>query len=368
MKKIFSGKESEPVPSRVGTIVLIILMSLMSSSVAAAETAVKEGWDPPVVTAGGNVVKAPWYITVDGRKIALVESKNAADKAVKNVVKRYSDKEGSILDVEIKEKTSAEKMHLKNGDEMPKVLTVKEAEKKLLSGNNGDSYITVMTTQEEVDRETIDFTEGYKPDEDLYVGESEVESEGQPGSREIVKKVVKQNGAVIKEEVVEEEIKKEPKERIIRTGTKKRSEYGRVSAMYEDNRLSYDEDAVYVKLHTPVTGGRISSDFGERNGEFHRGLDIALQQGSDIRAAESGDVYYAGWCGSYGNIVKIDHGNGMQTYYAHCSKLLVNSGQKVERGERIALVGSTGNSTGPHVHFEVIINRTCVDPTEFIDL
>ena len=64
--------------------------------------------------------------------------------------------------------------------------------------------------------------------------------------------------------------------------------------------------------------------------------------------------------------MKIDHGNGMQTYYAHCSSILVSQGQKVRRGERIALVGSTGNSTGPHLHFEVIINGSCVDPRGFL--
>lgn len=365
--KIFSGKESEPVPSRVGTVIAIIVMTIISSSASAVEAAVKEGWEPPVLTAEGSVVKPPWYITVDGRKVALVESKEAANEAVSNVIERYAGNENSVLDVKIEEKTSAEKMELKNGDKMPEVLTVKEAEEKLISGDGGKSYITVTTTEEEIDSEVIDFTEEYRPDDELYVGESEVESEGKQGSKEIVKRVVKQNGNTVEEEIVDEEIKEEPRERIIRTGTKKTADYGNSSSMYEEGDLSYDEDAVYMKLKTPVNGGRISSDFGQRNGDFHRGLDIALPQGSDIYAADSGYVYYSGWCGSYGNIVKIDHGNGMQTYYAHCSELLVNSGQRVERGERIALVGSTGNSTGPHVHFEVIINRSCVNPIEFID-
>ena len=92
---------------------------------------------------------------------------------------------------------------------------------------------------------------------------------------------------------------------------------------------------------------------------MHSGTDFALAQGSDIYAADGGTVYFAGNCGGYGNLVKIDHGNGMQTYYAHCSSILVSQGQKVRRGERIALVGSTGNSTGPHLHFEVIDGSWC---------
>ena len=108
--KIFSGKESEPVPSRVGTVIAIIVMTIISSSASAVEAAVKEGWEPPVLTAEGSVVKPPWYITVDGRKVALVESKEAANKAVSNVIERYAGNENSVLDVKIEEKTSAEKM------------------------------------------------------------------------------------------------------------------------------------------------------------------------------------------------------------------------------------------------------------------
>ena len=118
----------------------------------------------------------------------------------------------------------------------------------------------------------------------------------------------------------------------------------------------------------PVDDVYVSSGFGTRWGRLHRGVDLALAQGSPIYAADSGTVYFAGDGGGYGNLVKVDHGNGMQTYYAHCSSLLVTSGQKVSRGEKIALTGSTGNSTGPHLHFEVIINGKCIDPAGMLGL
>ena len=131
--------------------------------------------------------------------------------------------------------------------------------------------------------------------------------------------------------------------------------------------MSYDPDAVYELLKTPVDQVYVSSNFGQRWGRLHRGVDLALAQGSAIYAADDGKVYFSGCCGSYGNLVKIDHGNGMQTYYAHCSELLVSEGTQVERGDKIALVGSTGNSTGPHLHFEVIINGNLANPADFLD-
>ena len=197
------------------------------------------------------------------------------------------------------------------------------------------------------------------------MGEIKGASEGSPGTKEITKKVTKENGNPVSETILEESVVEEPEEKVILAGTKLPASYQ--SSFYEDPDLSYDEDAVYGKLQRPVAGGVVTSGLGSRGGKVHHGIDIALPQGSEIRAADNGTVYFAGANGSYGNIVKIDHGNGMQTYYAHCSRLLVSAGQRVERGEQIALVGSTGRSTGPHLHFEVIINRNSIDPSGLIE-
>lgn len=367
MKKSFSNKKAEPVPSRVGIIVAVIFMTLMSASIAAGKAVSAEDWNIPVLLANGNIIEKPWYITIDGEKVALVESKEAADKTLQKVVDNYKSDDDSVLDVEVKETTSTEEMDIKNGDNPPEILTVEEAEEKIINGNQGEGYLTVVTTEEKVEEESIGFDEEYVPEPSLYVGETEIENEGKEGRKEVVKKVVKENGRQIEEDILNEEILEEPEEKVILTGVKNYDGYGGGSGSYDDEGLSYDENAVYGKLNRPVNGGTLTSEFGQRWGKMHRGLDIALAQGSDIYAADSGKVYFAGQCGTYGNIVKIDHGNGMQTYYAHCSQLLVSSGQTVKRGDKIALVGSTGNSTGPHVHFEVIINRTCVNPIDFID-
>lgn len=113
--------------------------------------------------------------------------------------------------------------------------------------------------------------------------------------------------------------------------------------------------------------GVITSKFGQRSRGYHYGLDIAADTGTEIGAAAGGVVTEADWKNdAYGYAVMIDHGNGYTTLYGHCSELLVESGQKVMAGESVALVGSTGNSTGPHVHFEVRINGSCTDPLEIL--
>lgn len=115
------------------------------------------------------------------------------------------------------------------------------------------------------------------------------------------------------------------------------------------------------QLAWPVSGW-ISSHFGMRDGRFHQGLDIAADTGASIRAVRSGYVTFAGPRGTYGLTVIIDHGGGLQTLYAHCNSLHVTQGQQVEAGELIARVGSTGRSTGPHLHLEVLLDSVPYDP------
>ena len=112
--------------------------------------------------------------------------------------------------------------------------------------------------------------------------------------------------------------------------------------------------------------GVVTSGFGMRWGRMHEGIDIGCAYGAPNRAAAAGTVIYAGWLGGYGNLVVIDHGNGLSTAYAHASSILVSVGQRVSQGETVSLVGSTGHSTGPHLHFEVRINGVAVDPLLYL--
>lgn len=120
-----------------------------------------------------------------------------------------------------------------------------------------------------------------------------------------------------------------------------------------------------VVLHTPVMG-TITSRFGRRSSGYHTGLDIATSTGTPIKAVANGIVTYAGWKGSYGNLVIISHGNGVETYYAHCSAIYVSVGQTITTGETISAVGSTGNSTGPHLHLEVRVDGNMKNPQNYL--
>ena len=127
------------------------------------------------------------------------------------------------------------------------------------------------------------------------------------------------------------------------------------------------------RMHWPVPGRYMLSDvyrarYNPVNGrrEFHKGIDIPAPTGTSIVAAESGTVITAGWINGYGYAVIIDHGNGITTLYGHNSRLVVSAGQRVAKGEVIARAGSTGNSTGPHCHFEIRINGSAVNPAPYV--
>ena len=122
----------------------------------------------------------------------------------------------------------------------------------------------------------------------------------------------------------------------------------------------------------PLVGTRVSSNFGTRPHpvksvvRHHTGIDLAAPYGSQIRAVRDGTVIFADPYAGYGNLIVIQHSNGMTTHYGHCQTLLVKPGQKVHAGHIIATVGSTGISTGPHLHFEIRINGQAKDPETYI--
>lgn len=124
-----------------------------------------------------------------------------------------------------------------------------------------------------------------------------------------------------------------------------------------------------IKVATLPVTGTISSRYGVSSKirvSTHTGLDIATTTGTPIKVVADGTITFAAYSGSYGYLVKVDHGNGVETWYGHTSKMLVKEGQAVKAGNTIALVGSTGNSTGPHLHFEVRINGEHVNPQKYL--
>jgi murein DD-endopeptidase MepM/ murein hydrolase activator NlpD len=131
-----------------------------------------------------------------------------------------------------------------------------------------------------------------------------------------------------------------------------------------ENRHSHDLDAPAMGVVSSGFGLRADPFTGEN--KFHKGLDIAAPLGSPIKAAAAGKVAFSGWADGYGNLVTLDHGDGISTRYAHTAANLVNAGDDVAAGQEIALVGSTGRSTAPHLHFEVHKNGRPIDPMQVV--
>ena len=137
----------------------------------------------------------------------------------------------------------------------------------------------------------------------------------------------------------------------------------------EEAKENAEVQSKVVVAVRPVSGGTITSRYGERSSirsSSHTGLDIAVSAGTPIKAAASGTVIFSGYKGSYGYLIKIQCDNGYEMWYGHCSKLYAKSGQRVSAGDKIAAVGSTGNSTGPHLHFEIRKDGKTLNPQKYL--
>ena len=189
-------------------------------------------------------------------------------------------------------------------------------------------------------------------DSSMYVGDTKVLTAGVPGEALITANVSYVNGYEEAREITSSTTITEPTTKVVAVGTKARP-----------------KTLPTGSFQWPLSG-RISSYFGYRSifgtYSFHSGIDITASYGAAIAAADGGTVTWSGYKGSYGYLVIIDHGNGVQSYYGHCSSLLVSAGDKVYKGQTIARVGSTGRSTGNHCHFEVKINGTSVNPLSYL--
>lgn len=215
-------------------------------------------------------------------------------------------------------------------------------------------YLQVETTEEVVYSEVIDYQTVTTEDDDMYKGETEVDVAGVEGEKEVTALVTYKNGVAIKREILNEKVISEPVTKYQRQGTREtRTPVSTGSGGSGD-------------YFWPVDGGYISAYQGDGRG--HKGIDIAAPYGTPIYAAESGTVIEVGggWNGGYGNCVRISHDDGNVTVYAHQSSIAIEYGDYVVKGQIIGYVGSTGDSTGNHLHFEVRSNGTYVNPTSYV--
>lgn len=335
-------------------------------------------------------IEKPTIITVDGLYVTALKNKKDAADALKVLLDRY--KKGSIKayfknDVRLIESTSP------MIDVKPLGEAVKELEGKtqfmrytvsdkdtlwaisrkfkvdlddiyrlnpgirdkiypgeVLNIKKSKPLLTIVTEKKLVYLDDIPYETVTQKDDQMYINNSKVLVSGKVGSKVVTAVLKCYNDEIVGKTVLNEDVISEPVNEIIAVGDKP------LPKTYATGDFNYP-----IRGHITIT-----SRYGQRWGRLHAGIDIAASIGDSIYASDGGTVIFSGWESGYGYLVKIDHGNGYVTYYGHASRLLVKMGDKVYKGQEIALVGMTGNTTGPHLHFEVRKNGVPVNPQIYL--
>ena len=205
-------------------------------------------------------------------------------------------------------------------------------------------FIEVEAIYESKEIQPIQFKKMTEKDETQYKGEEKVKSVGKDGKKSVTYSVRKKHGEVIGKSVAEEHVIEEPVHEVTIVGTKVIPSRGTGNFVW------------------PADGGYVSSQMGKRWGRVHQGIDIARPSTRSIFVADNGVVTNVGWHSTYGNRIVVTHNNGYETLYAHLSSIDVTVGQTVPQGTKIGVMGSTGRSTGIHLHFEVYKNGSNINP------
>lgn len=203
--------------------------------------------------------------------------------------------------------------------------------------------LSVLVTEQKTYQEAYNAEVQYVYNDSKFTTDETVITEGAQGLREVVAKITSEDGSEISREILSENILQEAVPRVVEKGT--------------------IIPPSYIK---PLAGGVFTSGFGARWGTTHKGVDWACPVGTAINASCGGRIVIAGWVRGYGYCVEIAHSDGKHTRYGHLSQILVSVGDVVNQGERVALSGNTGDSTGPHVHFEIIVGGSQVNPLDYI--
>lgn len=216
--------------------------------------------------------------------------------------------------------------------------------------------INVLAVLEKTKEEIISYEISYQENAEMPAGTQNVVQEGFDGAEIVDVKIVRINGDELYRERLSAKTTLAPITKVVDCGTK----------VFRGEGAGNVNITSVNQMIWPTNATAISSPYGVRSSGFHTGLDINGETNDPVWAALDGTVTTAGWCGNYGNCIVVKHSSGLSTRYAHLNSIGVGVGQTVKRGQTIGLEGSTGNSTGSHLHFEVIINGTTVDPLIYI--
>ena len=296
-------------------------------------------------------------VTINGEAIGYVTNKYEIEEEINNYIE--SEEEGVAfrnLEVETKYEPKFVSNQSSNKEEVLEKIKENISTTYTAYGITIDDEIkTYVGTEEEADKIVADLQDEYKDKLALNIGVKQIfEKEKIDTVEETVAiSKLKTENIDVKVAQIEEEAKKVEE-------AKKAEE--------SSNKTTTTNNKVVVAVR-PISGGKITSRFGERSSvrsSAHTGLDLAAPTGTTIKAAASGKVIFAGYKGSYGYMIKIECDNGYEMWYAHCSKLYVSAGVRVSAGDKIAAVGSTGNSTGSHLHFEIRKNGKALNPQNYL--
>ena len=234
---------------------------------------------------------------------------------------------------------------------------------QILKLNIPKPLLSVKTRVSEVLQEAIPFDTVYQSNRALDQGQSNVLTEGIDGQMEVRYEIAQINGYTVERNILSETVIQEPIDRVVESGTKTLT--AAVAASTITASRGNAEDILSSALVWPIRS-TVNSPFGERSRGFHSGIDIQAKTGDPVYSAGGGVVISANNFAGYGNQVTIDHGNGLTTMYAHLSQIDVTVGQYVGQQYPVGLAGSTGRTTGPHLHFEVRINGSPVNPINYL--
>ena len=310
-----------------------------------------------IIGAVAFLYKPTYSVTINGEQVGYTENKSELQKTINNYLENGEG--NNVAFVQIKNLPEYKLCLLKKGivaNDEEIIAKVKE------EGITYYRYYAILDNQEEQA-----YVSTFKEAEGVVNSLKEKNSSNLEGIS-IIEKYETQLQPIISEEEALAKLYVEPPKKVVVAKNNSYSKYEATGSVNTASKTSTAKANIGISLIRPVSG-IITSRFGAGSSirrSSHTGLDIATSTGTPIVAAAPGTVTFSGWKGSYGNMIVITHSNGIQTYYGHCQKLYVSAGAKVSQGQTIAAVGSTGNSTGPHLHLEVRVNGVAYNPQNYV--
>ncbi len=296
--------------------------------------------------------KPIYEVSIDGTEIGYVENREAFKESLKETL---VDETKNIDNIDQKSEPRYELKFVEK--------TESTNEEEVASKIEENTIVTYKYYDIALDNQTVETVDTIEEAEEV-VNQAKLENGDQDLNLSIIEKYT-QNVEEIQANDIEV-AKLDINTKIDEAEQKQKAEE---QAKKDQEKLDAMPEINGIKIATKPVSGTITSRYGVSSRirkSSHTGLDISAKSGTPIKAIASGTVICAKYSGSYGNLVKIDHGNGVETWYAHTSKMYVKVGQKVEAGKTIAAVGSTGNSTGPHLHLEIRVNGKTVNPQKYL--